>query len=170
MNNITAWDTKHTDCLGRTVLHYGFIHIEIVKYLITECNYDPMVTDKDGKTVLHYAVERNRLDVVDYLVLTGSCDPILAANKYGNTVLLFAAQNGFHNNIIFKCLIENHKSNPMVTDEYGKTVLHYAVEQNRLDIVEYLLSTGQCDPIIGAYQYDNIVQHFAATIEIFLNI
>ena len=170
------WKTKDTDYRGRTVLHYAVRHINIVKYLITECNCDPMVTDKDGKTVLHYAVEQNSLNVVEHLVLSGKCDPILADNKYGNTVLLFASAGLLD---IVKYLIHNHQCDPMVTDKNGKTVLHcavgyidivkylitecncdpmftdkdgktvlhYAVEHNCLDAVEYLLSTGKCDPV-----------------------
>ena len=171
------WNTKETDIRGRTVLHHAAKHIDIVKYLITECNCDPMVTDKNGKTVLHYAVEQNSLNVVECLVLSGKCDPILAANKYGNTVLFFGAVNELFD--IMKYLIHNHECNlmatdkngktvlhyavehidtvkylinecncdPMVTDKNGKTFLHYAVGQNHLDVVEYLLSTGKCDPV-----------------------
>ena len=83
------------------------------------------------------------MNVVEYLVLTGKCDPILAANKYGNTVLLFAS-GLLH---IVKNLINNHQCDPTVTDKDGKTVLHYAVEQNCLDAVEYLLLTNICDPV-----------------------
>ena len=102
-----------------------------------------MVTDNDGKTVLHYAVQKKCLAVVKYLVLTGKCDPILAANKYCNSVLLFAATNGSLD--ISKYLIQNHQCDLMVTDKDGRTVLHCAVEHNHLDAVEYILSTGKCD-------------------------
>ena len=138
-------DPMATDKDGKTVLHYAVEHINNVKYLITECKCNPMVTDKDDKTVLHYAVEQNHLVVVEYLVLTGKCNPILAANKYGNTVLIFAAPYGSLD--IIKYLIHNHECDPMVTDKDGKTVLHYAVEKNHLAVVEYLLSTGKCDPV-----------------------
>ena len=130
---------------GKTILHYALEHIDTVKCLVTEYNCNPMITDKDSKTVLHYAVEKKSLAVVEYLVLTGKCDPILAANEYGNTVLLFAATNGSLDTI--KYLINNHKYDPMVIDKDSKTVLHYAVEWDQLAIVEYLLSTGKCDPV-----------------------
>ena len=154
-----------------SILHQSAKYIKIVKYLITECNCDPMVTDKDGKTVLHYAVEQNQLNVAEYLVLTGKCDPILAADKYGNTVLSFAiAKKSFsvlkylahlpkanelhilhqavkHNIDVLKYLVTECNCDPMVTDEDGKTLLHCAVELNQLDVVEYLLSTGKCNPV-----------------------
>ena len=186
-------DPMVTDKDGKTVLHCAVGNIDTVKYLITECNCDPMVTDKDGKTVLHYAVEEKHLNVAEYLALTGKCDPILAANKYGNIVLLSTATNGSLD--ITKYLIHNHKCDPMVTDKDGKTVLHcavgnidtvkylitecncdpmvtdkdgktvlhYAVEQNQLAVVENLVLTGKCDPILAANKYGNIVLFFAAT-------
>ena len=119
----SVWNTKHTDSKDRKVLHYGAKHIDIVKYLITECNCDPMATDKDGKTVLHYAVEH--INNVKYLITECNCDP-------------------------------------MVTDTDGKTVLHYAVEQNSLNVVEYLVLTGKCDPILAANKYGNTVLLFAS--------
>ena len=151
------WNTKDTDYKGWTVLHYGFIYINVVDYLITECNCDPIVTDKDGKTVLHYAVEHNCLTVVKYLVLTGKCDPILAANKYGNTVLLFAATNGTLDTV--KYLIHNHKCDPKVTDKNGKTVFHYAVEH--INILKYLTSECNCDPMVTD-KNGKTVLHYAA--------
>ena len=146
---------------GDTVLHYAAENIDIVKYLITKCNCNPMVTNKYGRTVLHYAVQDNHLAAVEYLVLTGKFDPILAANKHGNTVLLFAATKGLLDTV--KYLIHNCKCNPMVTHVFGKTVLHYAVEQNQLAVVEYLVSTGKCDAILAAKKYGKTVLLFAAT-------
>ena len=135
--------------------------LDITKYLIHNHKCDPMVTDKDGKTVLHYAVEQNQLAVVEYLALTGKYDPILAANKYGNTVLFFAATNGsFHT---ARHLIHNHECDPMATDKHGKTVLHYAVQNDHLAVVEYLVLTGKCDLILAANNYGNTVLIFAAT-------
>ena len=160
---------KQTDNRGRTVLHYGAKHIDIVNYLIPNC--DPMVIDNDGKTVLHYAVEKNCAAVVKYLVSvnpvdkdrntflhlaakTGSydvikqsigyykCNPV-ATNRFGHTVLHCAVE---HISIV-KYLITECKCDPMVTDKDSKTVLHYAVEQNHLDVVEYLVSVNPVDKV-----------------------
>ena len=190
--NVTKYLIHKNECDPKAnewfVLHQAVKHINIVRYLITECNCDPMVTDKDGKTVLHYAVEQNHVIVVEYIILTGKCDSILAAKKYGNTVLLFASANGSlnvakylihkhecdpkaiewsilhqavkHVNIV-KYLVTECNCNPMVTDNNGKTVLHYAVEQNHSDVVEYLVLTGKCDPILAANKYGNTVLIYA---------
>uniref|UniRef100_A0A1X7TWK4 Uncharacterized protein n=1 Tax=Amphimedon queenslandica TaxID=400682 RepID=A0A1X7TWK4_AMPQE len=39
-------DEQYWDTNGRTVLHCAVKHIDVVKYLINECNCDIMVTDK----------------------------------------------------------------------------------------------------------------------------
>ena len=181
---IHHYNMQCTDRSNRTFLHYGFKHINIVKYLITGCNYNPVVTDKNGKTVLHHAVEQNHLAVVEYLVLTGKCDPILTANEYGNTVLYYAIDNESFDIVkylichpmatewhiphqavkdinIVKCLITECLYDPIATDRYGNTILHYAVQNNHLAVVEYLLSTGKCDPILAANKYGNTVLSFA---------
>ena len=87
----SVWNTKHTDYRGRTVLHYGAKHIDTIKYLITECNCDPMVTNKDGKTVLHNAAEHVHIDTVKYLITECNCDPMVM-DKNGKTVLHYAVE------------------------------------------------------------------------------
>ena len=146
-----------------TINKYGATHphiaaangsLHVIKYLIEQHHYNTENVDNSCKTVLHYAIQINHLAVVEYLVLTGKCDPILAANKYGNTVLFFATAKGLLD--IVKYLIHNHKCYPMATDEYGKTVLHYAVQNKQLDVVEYLVSTNPMD------QYKNTFLHLEA--------
>ena len=163
------YSTDETDRVGRAILHYGAKHIKIVKYLITECKCDPFFTDKDGKTVLHYAIKENCFDVVEYLLSikqddgntflhfvarTGPTDLVKhivsnynsdpkASNQRGQTILHFGAKD--INTLKF--LITECKCDPMITDKCGETVLHYAVDMNDLDVIEYLLSTGKCDPV-----------------------
>ena len=139
--------------------------LDVIKYLIEQHHYNTKIVDNSCQTVLHYAIQENHLDVAKYLVLTGKCDSILAANKYGNTVLLFAASKGLPN--IVKYLIHNHDCDPMVTNVYGETVLHYAVKNKHLAIVETLVLSGKCDPILAANKYGNTVLSFAINYESF---
>ena len=131
------YNTAYTDNRDRTVLHYGAKHIHIIKYLITECNCDPMVTDKDGKTVLHYAVQEKCLDVVEYFA---SVNPV---DKNKNTFLHLAAETGSYN--VIKQLIGDYKCNPVATNRFGQTALHWAVEH--ISIVKYLITECKCDPM-----------------------
>ena len=129
--------TAYTDSRGRTVLHYGAKHISIVKYLITNCKCDPMVIDKDNKTVLNYAVQEKCLDVVEYLI---SINPV---DKVGNTFLHLAAKTG--SNDVIKQLIGDYKCNPEAINRFGQRVLHCAVEH--ISIVKYLITECNCDPM-----------------------
>ena len=65
------------------------IDIDVVKYLINECNCDIMVTDKDGQTPLHCAVSWGKPEVIEYFLSTGNCDPLAKDNK-GRTPLQLA--------------------------------------------------------------------------------
>ena len=79
------------DSYGRTVLHYADKHIDVVKYLINECNCDIMVRDKDGWTPLHFVAGWGTAEVIEYFLLTGKCDP-LARNKEWKTPLQLAKE------------------------------------------------------------------------------
>ena len=47
-----------------TCLHYAAEgnHVDVVRYLITECNCDPIATDEDGNTVLHKAAAHGSME------------------------------------------------------------------------------------------------------------
>ena len=66
-------------------------HIEVVKYLINECNYDPMVIDELQQTPLHIATYECYSAVVKYLLSTGRCDPLVKDNS-GITPVQLAQQ------------------------------------------------------------------------------
>uniref|UniRef100_A0A1X7T8N0 Uncharacterized protein n=1 Tax=Amphimedon queenslandica TaxID=400682 RepID=A0A1X7T8N0_AMPQE len=55
---------------GRTVLHCAVKHIDVVEYLINECNCDIMTPDKVGDTILHDAAREGSLKVMKYLINT----------------------------------------------------------------------------------------------------
>ena len=62
-------------------------HTEVVKYLIIECNFDPMtVINDDGDTVFHYAAKKILLDLLK-LMIDHHYHNLMATNKRGETVL-----------------------------------------------------------------------------------
>ena len=79
-------DEQYRDTNGRTVLHCAVKHIDVVKYLINECNWDIMTPDKDGWTPLHHATRWGIEEVIEYFLSTGNCDPLAKDNK-GRTPL-----------------------------------------------------------------------------------
>ena len=102
---------------------------------------------KDGLatvTPLYYAVTKNELDVVKYLIETRHCDP-MRVDEDGRTSLYYAVTKNELD--VVKYLIETRHCDPMHVDEDGRTSLYYAVTKNELDVVKYLIETRHCDPM-----------------------
>ena len=136
-------DKQYRDTNGRTVLHLAVKHIDVVKYLINECNCDIMTPDKYGNTILHAAASRGSLDVMKYLINTHHYNLMTTINR-GQTVLHLAVE---HIDVV-KYLINECSCNIMVTDKDGWTPLHYAAaDWGTAEVIEYFLSTGNCDPL-----------------------
>ena len=131
-----------TNKRGKTILHCAVEHIEVVKYLIIECNCDPMtVINYDGDTVLHYAARKGLLDLLKAMINHHNCN-LMATNKRGKTILHCAVE---HIEVV-KYLINEHNCDPMVVDKLRRTPLHIATYQCFSATIECLLSTGRCDP------------------------
>uniref|UniRef100_A0A1X7T5F8 Uncharacterized protein n=2 Tax=Amphimedon queenslandica TaxID=400682 RepID=A0A1X7T5F8_AMPQE len=126
-------DEQYRDTDGQTVLHLAVKHIDVVKYLINQCNCDIMTPDKYGNTILHAAAREGSLDVMKYLINT---------HHYN----LMTTNNREHIDIV-KYLINECNSDIMATDEYGNTILHAAARQGLLDVMKYLINTHHYDPM-----------------------
>ena len=137
-------DKQYRDTRGQTVLHLAVKHIDVVKYLINECNCDIMTPDKYGDTILHAAASEGLLDVMKYLINTHHYN-LITTNNRGQTVLHLAVK---HIDVV-KYLINECSCNIMVTDKDGWTPLHYAAAARwgTAEVIEYFLSTGNCDPL-----------------------
>ena len=132
-----------TNKWGKTILHCAMEHIKVVKYLIVECNSDPMtVINDDGDTVLHYAANKGLLDLLKFMINHHHCN-LMATNKWGKTILHCAVA---HTEVVQYLIIECN-CDPMVADKDGWTLLHTATVLNIPAVVECLLSTGRCDPL-----------------------
>ena len=134
-------DEQYHDTNGRTVLHHAVRHIDVVKYLINECNCDIMTPDKYGNTILHDAASKGLLDVMKYLINTHHYP--MTTNNSGQTVLHHAVK---HIDVV-KYLINECSCNIMVTDKNEWTPLHHAARWGTAEVIEYFLSTGNCDPL-----------------------
>ena len=138
-------DEQYRDTNGRTVLHRAVKHIDVVKYLINECNCDIMTPDKDGVPLLHYVASKGLLDVLKCMVM--NINGHILDEQYhvtnGRTVLHCAVK---HIDVV-KYLINECSCNIMVTDKDGWTSLHVAAWRGTAEVIEYFLSTGNCDPL-----------------------
>ena len=129
-------DEQYRNTNGRTVLHCAVKHIDVVKYLINECNCDIMTPDKYGDTILHAAASEGSLDVMKYLINTHHYN-LMTTNNNGRTVLHHAVK---HIDVV-KYLINECNCDIMTPDNYGNTILHAAASKGLLDIMKYLINT-----------------------------
>ena len=78
-----------------TILHWAASDgsIDVLKYLVNECNCDPMNNDRGVKlTPLHLATFNGRSEAIEFLLSTGKCDP-MAKDEDGKTPLDFTKGN-----------------------------------------------------------------------------
>lgn len=163
-------DIRSSDNDGHTILHLasGAGHLNVVKRHIKLS--EGYVVDKNDQTVLHFAVERNCLNCIKYLVEIDV--DVSAKDNEGHTAIHFAAEWGYLNIIkylqqigvdvnaknidgrtathlaamrgkleVVKYLI-GVDGNFNIRDNYGETPLHFASTKGHLDIVQYLLELG----------------------------
>ncbi len=108
------------------------------------------VSDADGKTLLHLACRKDRMDwhsIVYSLVDKHHCD-VAAVNEDGNTPLHEAYQCG--NLPIIEYLLSLPTCNPDAINKHEYTVLRMALEVNDKPTVTQLLATGRVDPRKGS--------------------
>uniref|UniRef100_A0A1X7TFF4 Uncharacterized protein n=1 Tax=Amphimedon queenslandica TaxID=400682 RepID=A0A1X7TFF4_AMPQE len=180
-------DKQYRDTNGQTVLHLALKHIDVLKYLINECNCDLRTPDKSGNTILHVAANERLLDVIKYLISThpypmttnnsgqigalkrinvvkyliNKCNfDIMITDEYGVSFLHYVASEGLLD--VLKCMVMNtngHIMDKQYRDTSGLTVLHYAVKH--IDIVKYLINECNCD-LRTPDKYKNTILHVAA--------
>ena len=95
------------------------------------------IADNDGWTALMYCAKRGNSELMATLI--GSNANIHAHDlQFQQTSYLIACRNGQFP--IMEMLLKN-KANPLDRDYYDRTALHIAVEINKLDMVNFVLTT-----------------------------
>ena len=145
-----------TNKWGKTILHCAVGHIEVVRYLINDCNFDPMtVINDDGNTVLHYAASRNLLDLLKSMIDRHHCNP-MAPNKRDETILHCAVE---HIEVV-KYLISECNCDPMTVNDDGNTVLHYAAKKGLLEVLKFIINHHNCN-LMATNKRDETILHCA---------
>ena len=111
-------------------------HLEIMKYLIEECEVDPSARNSHGNNALFEAAFNGHLDICKYLVTECGIDPSIQ-NNYGETVILAAAGSGELD--IIKYLVKEHGASVSIQNEDGINALMIAAQRGYLDVVKYLV-------------------------------
>ena len=124
-------------------------HVDIVEYLIKECDCDPMMdtTTRYGNIVpvLHYVVSEGLLDVLKCMVMNinGHIMDEQYCDTYGQTVLHHAVRHI----AVIKFLINQCNCDIMTRDMDGDTILHDAASKGSLDVMKYLINTHHYNPM-----------------------
>jgi ankyrin repeat protein len=123
------------------------VNVKTVRDLIAE-RVNVNATEVDGSTALHWAAQRDNLEIVN-LLLTSGANP-KAATRYNLTPLYLACVNG--NAEIIERLIRAGADANTISEE-GETALMTASVTGKVDAVQTLLSHGADvnakDPIKG---------------------
>ena len=129
---------------GSTALHlaatYG--HTEVLKELIKREPSRLKEKDENGRTLLHLAARKGYVKAVEFLIdQDPNSDPNIQ-DKYGYSVLHWAAIYPDILNILLKTNI-----NLDLQDQQGKTALHCAIQYGTQRSIDLLLNKG-ADPYI----------------------
>ena len=105
------------------------------------------IRGSNNRILLHYAASNGWTDVCRLLVEQYQADPH-CRSRDGRTALHCAASNGWTD--VCRVLVEQYQVDPHCRDSDGYTALHIASilsYNNRLDTVQYLVSSVCCDPL-----------------------
>lgn len=137
-------DVNARDCLGNTACHKATScrsGIDIVKRLV-DAHCDLKIANTFGQTALHCAVAVDNPIIVDFLLKEGA--DVNARGYNGRTACHEAAWSFRRSGVdIVKCLVDAH-CDLEITDDAGKTALHYAAGSLYPDMImiELLLDKG----------------------------
>ena len=129
-------DVNARDCLGNTACHKArsrcSVDIDMIKRLV-DAHCDLEIANTHGQTALHCAVAINDSIMVDFLVKEGA--DVNARGYNGRTACHEAAWSFLRSGVdIVKCLVDAH-CDLEITDDAGKTALHYAAGSHYPDMI-----------------------------------
>jgi ankyrin repeat protein len=107
---------------------------------LLDARADVNAVQPDGTTALHWAVERDAIEIVQLLIRAGA--NVKATNRYGATPLWLASLNG--NAATIGVLLEAG-ADPSAASDEGETALMVAARTGKIDAVNLLLARG-ADP------------------------
>lgn len=117
----------YADSTGSLPIHIAAAHgrLDIVKTLLKECSYCESSRNASGQTFLHVAVEKEKLDIIEYVCGEKKFNRILnAGDQDGNTALHLAVNNA--SEIIFCSLMQNRDVCLNFANKEGRTPLDLA--------------------------------------------
>jgi ankyrin repeat protein len=134
----------------------------VIKLLLKHTN-NINQKNKKGKSSLTIAVESNNLETIKFLIKNGG--DVNIKDNYGNNLMYYLIKNyrSFEKDLIEEKInyLIKQGLNPTENQGNGKTILHLAVENGSIDLIEKIFSFGVD---INALDKDNLTAlHIAAS-------
>ena len=108
--------------------------VELVKYLISR-GCDVYDKDSSGRTVLHHACDKGKLELVQYLV-DNHPDMLTIRDKTGQSPFILT---GFSGSVELVKYLKSRGCDVYDKGNDGWTVLHNACDKGKLELVQYLV-------------------------------
>ncbi len=121
------------DSFGIAPLHIDYKNVETIN-LLKEHGANLNIKDCSGRTIMHYAVEEDNLDLIKkYLELNIDINSV---DNYNQSPIFLTKNQDTLN------LLLSNNVNPNIQDIKGETVLHKAVRKKDLELIRFLLDSG----------------------------
>ena len=121
---------------GANCLHMAAMngHLDLCKTLLEKHNFNVKMADNHGRKPLHYSAMSGSYELCKFFLENGS--DIYMESKDGCNCFHFAANNGHLK--FCKTLLEKHKFDVHMTDNYGWTPLHYSAKNGNYELFKFL--------------------------------
>jgi len=128
---------------GKTAIHIAAMKgdIPILEFLLDHPKSDINVKDDNDSTPVASAMQEGKSKIVQYLLDRGADHKI--PNKLKKTLLHVCGEKG--NKALVKHLIEKLNDDLSLTTVDQETVLHFAAQNQHLDVVKYLIEREQME-------------------------
>ena len=135
-----ASDTTKRTKNGQNCLHLAANrgYMEFCKKLTEEYTFDINITDNSGKSALHYCARNGSCQFFEYFLNLGS--DINQRTTSGQNCLHLAAEGGYMD--LCKKLTDKYKFDINITDNSGKSALHYCIGKENYQLFDYLVEMG----------------------------
>ena len=143
---------------GESFLHLAASNgrLHLCKKLVESYKFNVHMIDNSGKCPLHNSVENGHLELFQYFLEMGS--NVYLKTKENQNCLHFAALGGHIK--LCQTLIENYGFDVSITDNSGKSTLHYCAESGSVELFNYLVKMGS--EVLLKTTDDQNCLHFAA--------
>lgn len=130
-------DVNQVDAEGNTPLMLASYrnNLAVVEFFASETK-DINAANKKGQTALNNALAGNTTEVVNYLLSEGA-----EVNEYSGKAMMESYKSGEEKELQAKvAALYSEDFNPSGVQENGNTLLHYAAEQNDLELMKMTLN------------------------------